>query len=329
MTGLALLFCLVISFLFSGTEAGILSLNRVRLRHRLKTGDPAATKLQRLVSQPERMLVTVLLVTNLMNICAILMLTRVCVLEWGSPWGYVASAAICLPVWQFCLELLPKSLFRRFPYRSLAALSDLLRTADFILSPVLEIGRWLLRLAPRKPEERKLFAAREDFRYLTIESERQGTLLPVEREMIHNVMDLGSAKARDVMVPIRRVQSLPASATVPELLALSRETGLERFPVTDRDGNFVALVNVFEVLMEGARKRQISAYQRRIITVTPGEEAYSMMKKMRAARATLAAVMDGGKGAVGVVAFEDLVGLLVRVGGGKKGWMSEEKLKKA
>jgi putative hemolysin len=321
MTAVALAFCLVISFLFSGTEAGILSLNRVRLRHRLKMNDKAARKLQRLVSHPERMLVTVLLVTNLMNICSILMVTRVCVLEWGSPWGYVASAAICLPVWQFCLELLPKSMFRRFPYRSLAALSDLLRMADVTLSPVLAVGGWFLRLAPRKPEERKLFAAREDFKYLTIESERQGTLLPVEREMIHNVMDLGSAKARDVMVPIARVRSLPASATVQELLDLARECGLERFPLTDREGNFVALVNVFEVLMDGARKRQVSAYQRRIVTVTPVEEAYSIMKKMRAARATLAAVMDGGKEAVGVVSFEDLAGLLVRVGGKKKGWV--------
>jgi CBS domain containing-hemolysin-like protein len=320
MTGVALVFCLVVSFLFSGTEAGILSMNRVRLRHRLKMNDRAAIKLQRLVSHPERMLVTVLLVTNLMNICAILLVTSACVNEWGRA-GYVAAGAICLPLCQFCLELLPKSMFRRFPYRALAALSDMLRAADWVLSPALAAGGLLLRLAPRKPEERKLFAAREDFKYLTIESERQGTLLPVEREMIHNVMDLGSAKARDVMVPISRVRSLAASATVPELLELARETGLERFPLTDREGNFVALVNVYEVLIEGARKRQVASYQRRIVTATPEEEAYSIMKKMRAARVTLAAVMDGGKGAVGLVGFEDLAGLLVRVGGEKKGWV--------
>lgn len=317
MISLALLLCLVTSFLFSGTEAGILSLNRVRLRHRLKINDPAARKLQRLVSHPERMLVTVLLVTNLMNICAILLITTVCVRAWGLA-GYAAAIAICLPLCQFCLELLPKSLFRRFPYRSLAALSTVLRLADLALSPVLTLGGAVVRLAPRKPEERKLFAAREDFKYLTVESEMQGTLLPVEREMIYNAMDLGSAKARDVMVPIDQVRSLPVSATVPELLALARETGLERFPLVDRRGNFVALVNLFEVLVEGAKKEQVSAYQRRIVTVTPGEEAYSIMKKMRAARVTLAAVIDGAKGPVGVVSFEDLTGLLVRVGGTKK-----------
>ena len=308
MTALALAACLVISFLFSGTESGILSLNRVRLRHRLKMNDPAARKLQRLVSHPERMLVTVLLVTNLMNICAILLVTRACVRVWGMA-GYVAAVAICLPLCQFFLELLPKSLFRRFPYRSLAAISDVLRLADLALSPLLALGGVILRLAPRKPEERKLFVAREDFKYLTIESERQGTLLPVEREMIHNVMDLRIANARDVMVPLARVRSLPMTATVTELEELARETGLERFPLTDGRGNLVGLVNVFEVLMEGAMKEQVSAYQRRIVTVTPEEEAYSIMKKMRAARATLAAVMDGEKGTVGLVGFEDLAGV--------------------
>jgi putative hemolysin len=317
MTALGLAMCLVISFLFSGTEAGILSLNRVRLRHRLKMHDKAAIKLNRLVSRRERMLVTVLLVTNFMNICAILMITRLCVREWGL-WGYVASGAICLPLWQFCLELLPKSLFRRFPYRALAALSDVLRLADLVLSPVLALGGGFLRLAPRKPEERKLFAAREDFRYATIESERQGTLQPVEREMIHNVMDLGGAKARDVMVRIEKVRSLPVTATVTELVELARSTGLERFPLRDGEGNFVALVNVFEVLVEGGGRQQVAAYQRRIVTVTPDEEAYSIMKKMRAARATLAAVREGGNGTVGLVGFEDLAGLLVRVGGEKR-----------
>ncbi|MGA3171487.1 MAG: CNNM domain-containing protein [Chthoniobacteraceae bacterium] len=313
---MALLLCLVTSFLFSGIEAGILSLNRVRLRHRLKMGDPAARRLQPLVSNPGRMLVTVLLVTNLMNICSILLITRACVEEWGTM-GYLVSAAICLPLWQFCLELLPKSLFRRFPYRALAALSELLRLANLVLSPVLLGGGLLMRLAPRRPEERKLFAAREDFKYLTIESERQGALLPVEREMIHNVMDLRSTRARDVMTPIERVRTLPATATAQQVLDLARETGLERFPLADREGNLVGLVNVFEVLIEGARRPEASAYQRRIVTATPDEEAYSIMKKMRAARSKLAAVVGGGK-AVGLVGFEQLAGLLVRVGEEKK-----------
>ena len=319
MTALALALCLVTSFLFSGTEAGSLSLNRVRLRHRLgkqnATAPPAACsgwslppgadarhgaprdELHEYLRHPAHHAGVRHRVGKLA----------------GYTWPRWRSACPCA---SFGLELLPKSLFRRFPYRSLAALSEVLRLADWILSPLLAMGTLLLRLAPRKPEERKLFAAREDYKYLTIESERQGTLAGVEREMIHNVMDLGGAKARDVMVPLDRVKSLPTTASVPQLLDLARETNLTRFPLADRRGNFVALVNVFEVVLEGERKRHLTAYQRRIVTVTPEEEAYSIMKKLRAARASLAAVNQDKT--VGLVVFEDLAGLLVRVGQEKK-----------
>ena len=120
------------------------------------------------------------------------------------------------------------------------------------------------------------------------------------------------------MVPMDQVRSLPASATVHELLEMARAHGLERIPLLDRRGHFVALVNVFEVLMEGTRKTHVAAYQRRIVTVTPEEEAYSIMKKMRAARATLAAVRTGQEKAVGVVGFEDLAGKLVKVASEEK-----------
>ena len=122
MIWIAILGCLVISFVFSGIEAGLLSVNRVRLKHRLKHRDKAAITLNRLLGHPERLLVTVLLVTNLMNIFAATLATQQAVAYLGDA-GYFAALVLFLPVYLIGLELLPKSLFRRFPYRSLASLS--------------------------------------------------------------------------------------------------------------------------------------------------------------------------------------------------------------
>ena len=60
--------CWIISFLFAGIEAGLLALDPVRLRHRAKSGDRAARRLQEMLKQPERLLITVLLVTNAADI---------------------------------------------------------------------------------------------------------------------------------------------------------------------------------------------------------------------------------------------------------------------
>ncbi|RYD70022.1 MAG: DUF21 domain-containing protein, partial [Verrucomicrobiaceae bacterium] len=204
------IFCfLLISFLFSGIEAGILSVNRVRLKHRVKIKDRAALKLNRLLEHPERLLVTVLVVTNLMNISALLLATQSLVARFGDA-GYFYVLIGFLPIYLFGLEVLPKSLFRRFPYRALAAVAEPLRVADALLAPMHAVGwrlsRWIF--GQRPPEQQKLFVAREDFKYLTIESEKVGALTPEEREMIHNVVDFRGVTAAEVMVPMANVRTI-------------------------------------------------------------------------------------------------------------------------
>jgi len=314
MTWLAVALCLLVSFVFSGIEAGILSVNRVRLRHRLELRDRAAIRLNRLLKQPERLLVTVLVVTNLMNIFAISLTTQEIVARCGV-WGYPAALAAFLPVYLLGLELLPKSLFRRFPYRALAALTGPLRLADLLLSPMHAVGSALSRtLFKKRPEPQgKLFVAREDFKYLTIESERTGTLTKHERQMIHNVVDFRGVRAGDVMIPLAEVRTIGTHADIGELLIASRETGLERWPVIADGGEIVGLVLVFDVALDGRTGGPLESYQRRIVKVVVNEPAYSVLRKLRAARITLAVVSDVAGKQVGVVAWEDLIRRLVTV----------------
>lgn len=313
MIWLGVILCLLISSTFSGIEAGILSVNRVRLRHRLNQGDAAARKLDRLLSHPERLLVTVLLVTNFMNISAIILGTQEIVRLMG-PQGYFVSFLISLPVYLFGVELLPKAVFRRFPYRALASVSELLRLTDLILSPLLWIGARIqsLLLGHRKPRERKLFVAREDFKYLTIESEREGALTKVEREMIHNVVDFRAVLAKDVMVPIESVETIRSEATIEELLSLARARDLDQMPVVAPDGEITGLVNVLEVLLNGTTRGHVGSYQRRIVSVGAQEQAYQVIQKMRAARISLAVVKDQDSKVAGIVNSEVVISRLVK-----------------
>jgi CBS domain containing-hemolysin-like protein len=306
--------CAVISFIFSGFEAGLLSVNRVRLKHRLKHRDKAAITLNQLLEHPERLLVTVLVVTNLMNIFAMTLATQAFVKYFGNA-GYFAALALFLPIYLIGLELLPKSLFRRFPYRSLAALCGFLRMADLALSPLHFIGSRISRmvLGERVDARQKLFVAREDFKYLTIESERQGALTREERQMIHNVVDFRAIKAADVMLPIANVQLMPATVPIEELIARSRQGNIDRWPMTNGAGEIVGLVNVLDIALDGRPQTPVDAYQRRIVKVNTDEPAYSIVRKLRAARLTMAVVLDTHGKQVGIVTWEDLIRRLVTV----------------
>lgn len=304
----AIAVCLLVSFIFSGIEAGILSMNRVRLKHRLKLRDRAAITLNRLLDRPERLLVTVLLVTNLMNILAITLATQEIVRSFGGKLGYLLAFALFLPVYLMGLELLPKSLFRRFPYRAVAALAGPLRLADLLLSPVHSVGASVSKLlfGKRPEKQQKLFLAREDFKYLTIESERVGTLSSVERQMIHHVIDFRALKASDVMTHRANSETVNAGDTLEKAIATSLAKHRDRWPVAADGGRIAGFVDMFEVGIDGRQSGALETFLRRAVHVPLDEPAFNILRKLRAARVPLAVVEHGAE-QVGVVFWEDLV----------------------
>ena len=221
-----ILCCWTVSFFFAGIEAGLLSVDPVRLRHHVKQRRPSALRLERLTKRPERLLITVLLVTNMADILGLLLLTKLLVSSFGSA-GFFWAMVIALPIYLFVLSVLPKSLFRRFPFRALAALSGVLELTSILLWPILEIGGQVGRfLIPRKASEgARLFIAREELKQIAVQGEREGALTSTERAMIHNVVDFRGVKASEVMTPINKAVTVHPETPVADILKLSSRMG--------------------------------------------------------------------------------------------------------
>jgi putative hemolysin len=311
--GFAILFLWTISFFFAGIEAGLLSIDPVRLRHHVKQRSRAALRLDRLIKRPERLLITVLLVTNLANILGLLLLTKLLVARFGSA-GFLWSILIALPIYLFVLGVLPKSLFRRFPFRALAALGGLLEWISILLWPILEIGERAGRLLlPRRASESaRLFIAREELKQIAVQSEREGSLTSTERAMIHNVVDFRNVKAADVMVPIDRAVTVRPDTPVSETLQLSVAKGVDRLPVISSEGAAVGIVNALDILFDQTPGKPLASYTRRIVIANASEPAYRIIQRLRAARLGLAAVLDSKKKLIGIVTGEDMIKRLVQ-----------------
>ena len=308
-----ILCCWIVSFVFAGIEAGLLSIDPVRLRHRVKRNMRAALMLNQLLRRPERLLVTVLLITNMADILALLLLTRRLVWTFGYI-GFLAALIIAFPIYLFVLAVFPKSLFRRFPFRALVALAGLLEAVSIILWPVLELGERLGRLIlPRRAGERaRLVAAREELKQITTQSEREGSLTATERAMIHNVFDFRSVKVRDVMVPLAKVVAVQPDTPVADALQLSGAAGVERLPVITREGKALGLVNALDILLDANQPRSLGDQMRRIVTANEDESASRIVQRLRAARLGLAAVLDRQSNLSGIVTIEDLIRRLVQ-----------------
>jgi len=131
--------CWIVSFFFNGVESGLLSIDPVRLRQNVKRRVPAALRLNRLLKHRERLLATVLFFTNAADIVGLLLLTRQFVRAFGYI-GFLFALLIAFPVYLFLLSVLPKSIFRRFPFRALAQLAGVLELVSIALLPVFELG---------------------------------------------------------------------------------------------------------------------------------------------------------------------------------------------
>jgi putative hemolysin len=311
--GLIIFCCWSLAFLYNGIEAGLMSIDPVRLRHHVKQRTPAALRLNRLLKRPERLLVTVLLVTNLADIFGALLFTRRLVWMYGNG-GFFVALLLLLPIYVFVLSVLPKSLFRRFPFRALAALAGWLEITSVLLWPLLEVGKYLgqLLLPPRSVGRVRLFAAREELKQITTQSESEGSLSATERAMIHNVVDFRSIRARDVMTPLSKVISVQPETPAAYAIDLSVSSGIDRLPVITAAGEAIGLVNPIDILLDKNGSKSLSHYTRRIVTAQENEPASRVIQRLRAARLSLAAVVDQKKNLIGIVTSEDLIRRLVQ-----------------
>ncbi len=130
--------------------------------------------------------------------------------------------------------------------------------------------------------------------------------------MIHNVVDFRHVRVRDVMVPIARAVTVQPGASIDSLLQLSGSSGIDCFPIVSNRGEPVGLVNVLDVVFDQAKANSLAKYTRRMITAGEHEPAYRILRRLRAARLGLAAVLDAQRKVVGIATDDELIKRLVQ-----------------
>jgi CBS domain containing-hemolysin-like protein len=126
------------------------------------------------------------------------------------------------------------------------------------------------------------------------------------------VVDFTSVKVRDVMVPLEKTVSFNPDDPPNKVLETSEKSGIDRFPVFADNAEPLGLINVYDILFDTESSRPLRHYMRRIITASENESAYRVVRRLRAARIGLAAVVNARQRSIGIVALEDLVRQLVQ-----------------
>lgn len=198
--------CLVMSAFFSGSETGLMSLNRYRLKH-LRKHNRGAKLALKLLDRPDRLLGLILIGNNVVNILASAIGTVIALRLFGDAGIAIATAVLTVLILVFS-EVTPKTLGALHPERIAFPAAYVLNTLMKILSPAVWLmsstSNGLLRLFGVDPERRAEDSlSSEELR--TIVNESGPMIPPRHKRMLLNILDLEEVTVEDIMVPRQEI----------------------------------------------------------------------------------------------------------------------------
>ena len=293
------------SFLLSGFEAGLLTLNSVRLRHFARDNKHGAARLEKLLGNYQPLLISILLLTASFNLLAFALVTHLTI-EWIGNWGYLVAFLISLPVYMFWIEFVPKHLFSRFPIRAMNTFYPVLSLIRHTIAPLVSF------FSPASEPAVTAESRQDEFRAMTEILEREGKLEPGESDLIKNVLNFSRVKIADIMIPLSGTTAVTPEMTADTILTLARKKNMDQFPVLSPAGKLTGIVNVCELLKLRNPCGTAETYRHQLVRASPDDFAISVIKRLRHAGHELAAVYDRDDNPVGVVSLEDMVQRMVK-----------------
>ena len=248
---LILLVLILLSAFFSGSEIGVMSINRYKLRHLVKQNHKQAIRVNQLLSRPERLLSVVLIGNTLANIVASTLATLIGQKLYGDAGVAIATLLLTLVVLIFA-EMAPKTLAAMYPQQVAFATSWILQWLLVIFLPLVKLISWMANgilrlLGITIAQAQKEALSGEELRSVVHEA---GGLLPVEhKSMIISLLDLEQATVEDIMVPKSELVGIDLNQPWIALLEQLEMVQHTRLPLyRDSIDNLIGMVHVRDVM---------------------------------------------------------------------------------
>lgn len=305
----------IICAFFAASETSLFALSPLD-RLRLKEKRRARGELvESLLVRPRRLLVTVLIGLETINILASVLATSLALHLWGARGKWLAIGLIA-PAFLLVGELIPKSLALAYSSRLAGALAPLLKPAIFLLTPIrvvfLQISRGLLATLGFRPDLPVPTVHQEDFVRMVEESHSRGMIAAMERDFIQNLLTFGELRVGQIMVPRPDMFTLPLEMPLPEMIHAIKHSRFSRVPVYEENpDNVLGILHAKDILdvcqekfcdPELLRNQLRSAYY-----VPENKKAFDLLTELQSQHLRLALVVDEYGALVGLVTLEDLL----------------------
>ncbi len=305
---------ILLSAFFSGSETGLISLNRYRLRHMAKSGHAGALRASELLQRPDKLIGLILLGNNFVNILASAIATIIALRLLGDDGIMVATLLLTVVVLIFA-EITPKTLAALHPERFAFPATLFLRPLQRALYPLV----WLINTIPNALL-RLIGVSQEDMASHNISSEElrtvvneAGAMIPQRHQkMLLSILDLEKVTVEDIMVPRSEIIGLNLDddwETIEKQIRTSQHT---RLPVFRGDINnvqgFIHLRNVLALRRQKElSKEDLESLIRETYFVPEGTALNTQLLHFQHQRRRIGLVVDEYGDIQGLVTLDDIL----------------------
>jgi CBS domain containing-hemolysin-like protein len=307
-----------LSAFFSSSEIAMFSLARHRIDGLAQEGDSRARVVKALMDDPHRLLVTILVGNNIVNIAMSSIATGLLAILLDDQGLAVASATFGVTAFVLLFgESAPKSYAVENTESWALRIARPLKLSEYVLLPLILLFDYLTRVVNTVTGGRSAietsYVTRDEIQDMIETGEREGVIEEDEREMLQRIFRFNNTIAKEVMTPRLDMTAVPADASIAEAIEESVQTGHARLPVYDGDlDNVVGVVHVRDLVRdvnygEGTEELDLEDLIEPTLHVPESKNVDDLLTEMRENRMHMAIVIDEFGTTEGLVTIEDII----------------------
>ena len=307
-----ILVLILLSGFFSSAETALSSVNRVRLRTLIEDGNKRAAQVDKILDNYSKMISTILIGNNIVNLGASSLTTTFVMDVWGNAYVAVGTGILTLLV-LLCGEIIPKTLAKTYAESISLNYAFIIDKLMWVLTPIIflvdKLSGFVMKLLHIDPNAKWDSMTESELKTYVDVSHEDGVIESEEREMIYNVFDFSDAVAKDIMIPRINMVTVDKDATYLELAKLFKEYMYTRIPVYEDDqDNMIGLVNIKDFLfIEDKKNFKASSILRKAHYTYEFKKTADLMLEMREKAYNVTFVLNEYGACVGMITMEDLL----------------------
>lgn len=310
-----MILCLIFSAYFSATETAFSTMSKTRLKALAEKGNKRAALTVKLSEKYDKLLSTILIGNNIVNILLASLGTLVFVaLLNNQDLGSTVSTAVITVVVLLVGEITPKTAAKNRPEKFAMFAAPLIQFLIWVLTPIsflFNLWQILVNKIFHKEDDAK--TSQEELLMIVDEVEQEGSIDNAEGDLLRNAIEFTERKAEDILTHRVDLEGVPMDATKEEVAALFSETRFSRLPVYEESiDKIIGIIHQKDFYTkDGITDRPLLEIITPPVFIHKTEKISELLKVLQTNKSHIAVVLDEYGGTLGIVTMEDILEELV------------------